>query len=143
MNDPALLSRCLYGLRKVSARCGLLPKSYWIPHSSPADPNDVSFAKGRVSNTRRGLVDGRLVAVKTINSDCITNFNAFKRVRPFPSPTHLLSTSFVICVFTETVHQWDHVEAITTSECDQFPWLRLRFPSVLPCISLDVQRESV
>ena len=81
LNDPKLRSRCLRGLQKVSARCGLLPKSYWISHGSFAKPNDDISASGRVSKTFQRSIDERMVAVKTISSDCIENFNAFKRVR--------------------------------------------------------------
>ena len=80
LNDSELRSRCLRGLQKVSARCGLLPKSYWIPHSSLVEPDGDFSAVGRVSNICQRSIDGQLVAVKTISPDCIDNFNTFKRV---------------------------------------------------------------
>lgn len=90
LDDPTLRGRCLHGLQKISARCGLLPKSYWVSHSSPTEPDDAASATGRVSSTRQRLIDGKLVAVKTISPDCIDNFNTFKHVRLFPSPMRLL-----------------------------------------------------
>ena len=84
LNHPKLRSRCLYGLQKISARCGLLPKSYWISHDRLAELNDASRSTGRMSDTHQGLMDGNLVAVKTISPDHVENFNTFKRVRPRP-----------------------------------------------------------
>ena len=143
LNDQALRSRCLHGLQKVSARCGLLPKSYWIPHSDLAAPGGASLVAGRVSSTRQRSIDGNMVTVKTINPDCIANFSAFKRVRLSPSLKRLLSTSFSVWVIAEPMHQSGHVETTTTSKCGWFPWVRFRLPPFLPCIPLDVQRELV
>ena len=78
--DSTLRGLCLYGLQSISARCGLLPKSYWISHSDLTD--GAPSVTGRVSSIRQWSMDGRLVAVKTINPDCIENPNAFKCVRP-------------------------------------------------------------
>jgi len=80
LNDSTLRSRCLRGLQKVSARCGLLPKGYWISHTTLAEHDSCSSTAGRISSTRQ-LVDGKLVAVKAIGPDSIENFDAFKRVR--------------------------------------------------------------
>ncbi|KAF9647764.1 kinase-like protein [Thelephora ganbajun] len=79
LNDGQLRSRCLRGLQKVSARCGLLPKSYWIPSSSLVQQDGASSAAGRVSSTCQRSVDGRLVVVKAISPDSVDNFNSFKR----------------------------------------------------------------
>ena len=143
LNDGDLRSRCLRGLQKVSARCGLLPKSYWITHSDLTQPEGTASITGRVSNTCQRSIDGQLVAVKTIGLDCITDFRVFKHVRPSPLPKRPLSTSRSTWARTATVHQRDHVETTTTSECCQFPWVWVRFPSFLPCIPLDVQRQPV
>ena len=80
LNDPALRSRCLRGLQKVSARCGLLPESYWISHSTLVEPDGAPSATAGVSSTRQRLMDGKLVAVKAISPNCVENFDAFKRV---------------------------------------------------------------
>ena len=129
------------GLQKVSARCGLLPKSYWIPHTSLAVPDGAFSAAGRVSSTRQRSIDGHLVAVKTIDPECIDNFSAFKHVRlPFPSSSSLLMSPYVGAL-SETVHQCGHLEAATTSECGEFPWVRLQLSPLLPRIPLDSQRE--
>ena len=143
MNDQTLRSRCLHGLQKVSARCGLLPKSYWISHSGLTEPGGAPSAAGRVSSTRQRLIDGNMVVVKTINHDCIDNFSAFKNVRPPFFPEHPLSTQFSVRVYAETVYQRGHVEATATSKCNQFPRVRFRLPSFLPCVPLDAQREFV
>ncbi|KAF9641932.1 kinase-like protein [Thelephora ganbajun] len=79
LNDGQLRSRCLRGLQKVSARCGLLPKSYWIPSSSLVQQDEAFSAVGRVSSTCQRSVDGRLVVVKTISPDSVDDFNSFKR----------------------------------------------------------------
>ena len=89
------------------------------------------------------MFDGKMVAVKIINPGYINNFGVFKRVRLFPSPKYLLPTSFSVWILPEAVHQRGHVETATTSECSQFPWVRLPLPSILPCIPLDSQREFV
>ena len=90
LDDPVPRTRCLHGLQKVSARCGLLPKSYWISHSSLAESDDAPSGIGMVSKAHQRSVDGRLVVVKAVSPDCIENFDAFKRVRLLP-PKHLLS----------------------------------------------------
>ena len=134
----------MFGLQEVSARRGLLPKSYWISHKSLAEPDAGFSATGRVSKTHQRSIDGQLVAVKTISSDCINNFNAFKHVRlpPLQRVTrYLLSKPFSISALPETVHQFGHLEATKTPECGQLPWVRLRFPSFLSCILLDAQWE--
>jgi len=140
LNISTLRSQCLHGLQRVSARCGLLPKSYWISHARLADPNCGSSSTGTMSSTRQRLMDGRLVAVKTISPDRVENFNTFNRVR-LPPPKSLLSMSFIFGALAETVREWDYVEAITASKCGQLPWVCLRRSSLLPCIPLDVQRE--
>jgi len=91
LNDSALRSRCLYGLQKVSARCGLLPRGYWISYSRLADPNSASYSTGGMSDTRRGAMDGEWATIRRINPDCIKNFPAFKRVRLSPAPNQFLS----------------------------------------------------
>ena len=140
LNDQALRSRCLHGLQKVSARCGLLPKSYWIPLSDLAEPDGASLVEGRVSSTHQRLIDGKIVAVKTINPDCIENLNAYKHVRLSPSPKRLLSTPFSVWVIAEPMHQCGHVETTTTSKRGWFLWVRLRLPSFFPRVCLDAQR---
>ena len=137
LGDSKLRSRCLRGLQKVSARCGILPKSYWIAHSTSAEPNDVSSATRRASSTRQRLIDGKLVAVKTIGPDCIDNFNTFKYARSFPLPEYLLSISCSIWVLTEIMHQCGRVEATAASKCGQFPWARLGCSPFLACVPLD------
>ena len=132
------------GLQEVSARCGLLPKSYLIFHNSLTEPDDDFSATGRVSKTCQRSIGGQFVAVKTITPDCIDNFNAFKHVRlpPLQRVTrYLLSKPFSISALPETVHQFGHLEATKTPECGQLPRFRLRFSPFLPRISLDVQRE--
>ena len=89
LKDPALRGRCLRGLQKVSARCGLLPKSYWLSHAPPAELSDTPFEAGKISRTRQRLIDGKLVAVKTISPDCIESFDVFKRVRTPPRKNHV------------------------------------------------------
>jgi len=79
---------CLRGLQKISARCGLLPKSYWISHSILAEP-DGTPSTGGVSSTCQRLMDGKLVAVKAISPDCVENLDTFKRVRLPAPPTYL------------------------------------------------------
>ena len=79
LNNSKLRSRCLRG--KVPARCGLLPKSYWISHSSLVEPDNDFSATGRVSRTCQRSIDGQLVAVKTISPDCVENVNASKHAR--------------------------------------------------------------
>ncbi|KAF9646136.1 kinase-like protein [Thelephora ganbajun] len=87
LDDSALRDRCLHGLQKVSARRGLLPKSYLISRSSLVEPDDASSTTGRVSTTRQWLIDGKLVVIKTISPHYIENSNAFK---------HRLCTSAVM-----------------------------------------------
>ena len=142
LNDSALRSRCLRGLQKVSARCGFLPKSYWISHSTLAEPDGAPPAGG-VSSTCQRLMDGMLVAVKTISPDCIENLDTFKRVRLSASSTNLSLMPVSVWILTEIVGQRNHVEAIAASERCLFPWVRLSRSSFLPCIPLDVQREFV
>ena len=137
LDGPKLRSRCLRELQKVASRCGLLPKSYWIPHSSLAVLDSDFSATGQVSFTRQGLMDGRLVAVKTINPDCITNFNVFKCVRLPPFIPVRVSDG----IPPEIAHRCGYLEAITTSERCQFPWVRFRFSSFLPRVPLDGQWE--
>ena len=103
LNDSTLRSRCLRGLQEVSARCGLLPKSYWISHTNFAEPDGALSAVGGVSNTGLRLMDGNSVAVKTISPDCIENFDAFKRVRLPPKNIYTPLMSFSVWVFTEIV----------------------------------------
>ena len=138
-----LRTRCLRGLQKVSARCGFLPKSYWISYSDLVGFSSAPSTTGRVSSTRQCLMDGRLVAVKTINPDCIENPDAFKRVRRFPSPNHFLSMPVYLRVLAEAVHRRGDVEATKTSECGQLSWVQLQLFSHLPRIPLDVQWEFV
>ena len=142
LDDSTLRSRCLRGLQKVSARCGSLPKSYWISHSTLAEPDGAPSAGG-VSSTCQRLMDGKLVAVKAISPDCIENLDTFKRVRLSVSSTNLSLMPVSVGILTEIVDQWNHVEAIATSERRLFPWVRLSRSSFLPCIPLDVQREFV
>ena len=104
--------------------------------------NDAPSATGRVSKTRQWLIDGRLVAVKTINSDYIESFDAFKHVRPLPPETPFADVVYVL-VLTEVMYQYGCVEATTTYKCGRFPWVRLRLSPLFPCISLDAQRELV
>ena len=86
LNDTTLHGRCLRGLQQVSARCGLLPKSYWNFHGSPVETNGTSFGsqRRRVSGTSQWLVDGRLVAAKAVSPDYMENVYAFKRVSLSP-----------------------------------------------------------
>ena len=84
-----------------------------------------------------------MVAVKTINPESIENFNAFKRVRLPSSQKHLLSTQLSVWVHPEAVQQRGHMEATTISKCSRFPWVRLRLPSILSRLPLDVQRQFV
>ena len=84
-------------------------------------------------------MDGELVAVKTINPDCIADFDAFKRVR-LPRFLPLMLSDGIP---PETVHQCGYVEAIATSERGQFAWIRFRFSSFLPRVPLNVQREPI
>ena len=143
MDSPKLQNQCLQGLQKVSARCGLLPKNYWISHNSLIEFNGASSAVGKVFTTRQLLMRGNLVAVKTISPDYIENFYAFKQACLSPSSNIFSLMLFYILVHTETVYQCDHVEATTTSKRSQFPWVRLRLSSCLPRVSLDIQRELV
>ena len=83
---------------------------------------------------------GKLVAVKTINLDCVEDFYAFKYVRLTPCLKCLL-TSVSVWTLIEIVHQCDHMETTTTPKCGQFPWARFRLSSYLSRISLDFQRE--
>ena len=140
LNDSTLRRQSLHGLRKVSARCGLLPKSYWIARSGLTAVNDAPLTTGRVSSTHQWLMHGKLVAVKTINLDCVEDFYAFKYVRLTPCSKCLL-TSVSVWTLIEIVHQCDHVETTTTSKCGQFPRARFRLSSDLSRISLDFQRE--
>ena len=139
IDDPNLRSRCFRGLQKAASQRGLLPKSYCILHDSLAVLDSDFSAAGRAYVTRQGLVGRQLVAVKTINPDCITGFNVFKRVRIPP----FLSVRFSDGVPPGTVHQCGYVEAITASESGQFPWVRFRFSSFLPRVPLDGQREPI
>ena len=60
LDDPALRSQCLYGLQKVSARCGLLPKSYWVSLTDFAEPDGCfSAAKGVSTSAKRSDHCGR------------------------------------------------------------------------------------
>ena len=144
LDDPTLRSQCLYGLQRVSARCGLLPKSYWISLSNPAAPTDASTVAGRVSSTCQRLTDGKLVAVKTIIPDCVKDISTFKRVRPLPlRNSYIYAFAFWGLIIIETANQWGYLEATTSPERGRFPWIRRRFFSFLPCIRLDVQREFI
>ena len=99
LTDSTLRSQCLHGLQKVSARCGFLPKSYWISLSDTAEPDGASPDAGRVSGTRQRLMGGKLVAVKVIGSDRIENPDIFKRVRLLPplSKIYLADVVFRSC----------------------------------------------
>ena len=84
-------------------------------------------------------MDKELVAVKTINPDCIANFSVFKHVRLPP----FIPVRFSDGTPPETVHQCGYVEAIAPSERRKFPWVRLRFSPFLACVPLDGQREPI
>ena len=128
MNDSKLRSRSLRGLQKVSARYGLLPKSYWTSHSSLAEPDDDFSATGRVSKTCQRSIDGQLVAVKTINSDCIDNFNVFKHVR-LPSLQRVpQGISYSFC-FPFLLLQKLYTNSVI--------WKRLRHPNVASFLGFD------
>lgn len=60
---------------------GILPKSYWIPQSSLADPDIAFSTTGRVSSTYKRSMGGELVAVKTISSGWAESSHEFKQVR--------------------------------------------------------------
>ena len=121
MNDATLRSRCLHGLQKVSARCGILPKSYWTPHDSLVRADGAPSAIGRVSNVCHQSIDGQSVAVKTISSDCIGNFNSFRRVRLVASPHRifLMNSGFLQKLCSNAVM-----------------WKRLKHPNVVPFLGL-------
>ena len=140
LDDQKLRSKCLRGLQKAASRYGLLPKSYWIPHNSLAVLDSDFSAAGRVYFTRQGLMDGQLVAVKTINPDYITGpSNAFKCVCSPP----FLPVRPSDWIPLETVHQCSYVEAIATSQRGEFPWIRFRLSSFLPRVPLDGQWEPI
>jgi len=103
LNDRALRSQSIRGLQKVSARCGLLPKSYWISYDSLAEPHGGSSSTRKVSSTHRRSINGRLAAVKTVSPDRIENFSAFKHVRLFPSPKYPLPTLFLLGSYRDCV----------------------------------------
>ena len=116
LNDPTFRSRCLHGLKKVSSRSGLLPKSYLLSHSSLAG-HVASSATEKVSSTRQWSIGGgKAAAVKTISPGRIENFDTFKCVRLFPLQTVSYQRCFLFGP-SETVHQCDLVETITTSKC--------------------------
>ena len=94
LDDRTLRNQCLYGLQKVAVRCGLLPKSYWVSHSSLAEPSGTPSAIARVSNTCQWLINGELMAVKTISLEPIKNFKALKHVRLPLSRISLTDTIF-------------------------------------------------
>lgn len=79
LDDGGIRSRCLRGLQKVSARCGLLPETYFIARDRLTELDTAFSTTGRVSEVRKWSMDGRLVAVKTINPDVIGDFNTFKQ----------------------------------------------------------------
>ena len=139
LDDQKLRGRCLRGLQKAASRWDLLPKSYWIPHSNPVVSYSYFSIIGRVSIIRQGSMNGQLVAVKTINPDCIADLSAFKRVRLSPFLPVELSDG----IPPETVHQCGHVEATATSERGQFPWVQFRFSSFLPRVPLDDQWQPI
>ncbi|KAF9789355.1 kinase-like domain-containing protein [Thelephora terrestris] len=87
--DENIRGRCLRGLQKVSARCGLLPKSYWIAHDSLAQSDEALSATGRISDTCKRSLNGKLVAVKMINPDCVGSCGTFRQVRSIASPNRL------------------------------------------------------
>jgi len=118
LNDGTLRSQCLRGLQKVSVRCGLLPKSYWISYSSLAEPHDGSSPTRKVSRTHQRSIDGRLAAVKMVSLDRIENFSAFKHVRHFPSPKRPLPTPFLFGL----------LQRLCTNAV---MWKRLRHPNVV------------
>ena len=101
--DSKLRGQCLHGLQRVSARCGLLPKSYWISHSGLTGLSIAPSVTGRVSSIRRWSMGGSLVAVKSISPNCIDNLSAFKHVRFSSFSKHLRSTLFSVRVLTEAV----------------------------------------
>ena len=88
-------------------------------------------------------MNGKLVVVKTINPDRVDDFNAFKHVCLSPSLKRLLPTTFYVLAFTETVHSGSHLEATSTSECGQVPWVELRLSPSLPRVPVDVQQKPV
>jgi len=88
-------------------------------------------------------MDGKLVAVKAISPGRIENLDVFKRVCLSASLKYPLLIPFSVCVLTEIVDQWGHVEATAASERGSFPWVRLSRSPFLPRIPLDVQREFV
>ena len=123
LDDAKLRSRCLRGLQKVSTRCGLLPKSYRISHSSLVGADDDLSVTRRVSKTCQRSIDGQLVAVKTINPDCIDNFNGFKHVR-LPPSTQLPRRCSLIGSFQKL-----YTNAVM--------WKRLRHPNVVSFLGFD------
>lgn len=64
--------------------------SYWISHGSFAETSSPLSTTGVVSDTRQWLMDGKLVAIKMINSECVEDFDALKRVG-LPPPLEKVS----------------------------------------------------
>ena len=56
-------------------RCGLLPKGARFFYGGFAETGDP-FSTTEVPNTPQWLIDGKLVAIKAINSECVEDFNA-------------------------------------------------------------------
>lgn len=89
------------GLQEVSARCGLLPKSYWIAHGSLGPLDRACSSAGSVSGICLRSMDGQSVAVKAVSLDRNDNYNNLKKV-PLSVPSKSLpSMTFSV---TEAVH---------------------------------------
>ena len=94
----------------------------------PAPISDQSMDSWRLS---RRLVR-TASRISMVSSTCVSSLSKTSLTNVIP-----------IWILTETVHQRGDVEATPASECGRFPWVRLRFSSLFPCIPLDVQWEPV
>lgn len=103
----------MHGLQKISVRCGLLPKRYWIVHSGPTQLDLAFSTTGEVYGTCTLSIGGRLVTVKTIDPGCVGNFGAFKQVWLIDSSRHfspiLIHIGFLQRLFTNVV-MWKQVQ---------------------------------
>ena len=113
LNDPTFRSRCLHGLKKVSSRPGLLPKSYLLSHNSLAG-HVASSATEKVS--RRRLSRPSVLAVSKIST-----------------PSNVYASSLSKLSLTNVVFCLD-LQRLSTNA---ILWKQLQHPNVVSFVGLN------
>ena len=76
--NPGLENRCFRVLRKVSASCGVLPRSYRLEGVTLDDI--IPYASGGFADIWKGQWDGNRVCVKAFRTQAGANLEKIKRV---------------------------------------------------------------